>query len=52
MEKETGFFVKDTDTLRARMIITSKSVKLSGLEWAWRIGVTVAVAASIIMQIL
>lgn len=52
MEKETGFFMKDTDTLRARMIITSKSVRFSSLEWAWRIGITVAVAASIIMQIL
>lgn len=52
MEKETGFLMKDTDILRARMIITSKSIKLSTIEWAWRIGITVAVAVSIIMQIL
>lgn len=52
MDKETGFFVKDTDTLRAKMIITSKSVRLSGFEWTWRIGITVAVVASIIMQML
>ena len=50
MEKEPGFFVKDTDNLRARLIITSETVKNSRLEW--RIGITVAVAASIIMQIL
>lgn len=52
MEKEPGFFVKDTDNLRARLIITSETVKNSRLEWAWRIGITVAVVASIIMQIL
>ena len=52
MEKKPGFFVKETDNLRARLIITSGAVKKSRLEWAWRIGITVAVAASIIMQIL
>ncbi|MCS2371718.1 hypothetical protein [Phocaeicola vulgatus] len=52
MEKEPGFFVKDTDNLRSRLIITSEAVKKSRLEWAWRIGITVAVSASIIMQIL
>ena len=34
MEKEPGFFVKDTDNLRARLIITSETVKNSRLEWA------------------
>ena len=52
MEKEPGFFVKDTDNLRAKLIITSETVKNSRLEWAWRIGIIVAVAASFIMQIL
>ena len=52
MEKEPEFFVKDTDNLRARLIITSKMVKNSRLEWACRIGITVDVVASIIMQIL
>ena len=52
MDKETGFFVKDTDMLRAKMVITSKSIKLSGLELAWRIGITIAVVASIVMQVL
>ena len=27
MEKEPGFFVKDTDNLRSRLIITSEAVK-------------------------
>lgn len=52
MDKETGFFVRDTDMLRAKMVITSKHIKYSCLEWAWRIGITIAVVASIVMQVL
>lgn len=51
MEKEKGFIVRDTDTLHAKMIVTSKSIKYSKLELAWRIGITVAVVTLICMSL-
>lgn len=51
MEKGTGFIVRDTGKLDAKMVITSKSVRYSKLELAWRIGITVAVVALILMKL-
>lgn len=44
--------MKDTDTLRAKMVVNSSCIKHSKWELVWRIGVTVAVIASIAMHVL
>ena len=52
MDKGTDFFVKDTGMLRSKIVVNSSCIKHSKWELAWRIGVTVAVIASIAMHVL
>ena len=51
MENNSNTEFKDM-ALKARLVINSNRIKDSKFELVWRIGITVAVAASIIMQIL
>lgn len=47
-----GFITKDdADTKFGKMIISSKVIKYSKLELAWRIGITVAMIALICLSV-
>ena len=51
MEKE-GYGFIGTDEIKAgKMIISSKGIKYSKLELAWRIGITVAVVVLICLSV-
>lgn len=50
MENNSNTELKDM-TLKAKLTVNSNCIERSKTEWAWRIGITVAVAVSIIMQI-
>lgn len=45
-----GIQIKD-DSLKAKLVVSSKAIKYSKLELTWRIGITVAIIGSIILQI-
>lgn len=52
MENENGYFTVDKDcSTKGKFIITSKAVKHSKLELAWRVGITVAVIALICLSV-
>ena len=52
MKNEKGYSFIKTDSIEAgKYIISSKSIKYSKLEWAWRIGITVAVITFICMNL-
>lgn len=51
MENNSNTELKNM-ALKAKLVVNSNCIKHSKPELAWRIGITVAVAASIIMQIL
>lgn len=46
---ENEFLRMDKCTMTGKFIISSKSIKYSKLEWAWRIGITVAMITLICM---
>lgn len=52
MENEKSYKFIKTDSIEAgKMIVSSKVVKHSKLEWAWRIGITVAVITFICLSL-
>lgn len=52
MENGKGYFMVDKDcSTKGRFVITSKAIKYSKLELAWRVGITVAVIALICLSV-
>lgn len=52
MENGKGYgFIKTDEIKIGKFVITSKSIKYSKLELAWRIGMTVAVIALICLSL-